>query len=71
MASTLRAIARHDPNSIAILHSVSGRHFTYGELYTDILQERDSLRSLAGSDGLAGQRVAFLIENSYDYVGAT
>ncbi|KAI9755515.1 MAG: 40S ribosomal protein [Chaenotheca gracillima] len=75
MASTLpklpvlEAIARHDPKSTAVVHSVSGRTFTYGELLSDVADARDKLRQHAPSkEGLDGQRVAFLVENSYDYV---
>ncbi|MCJ1258721.1 hypothetical protein MMC24_006554 [Lignoscripta atroalba] len=74
MASTLprlpvfEAIAGHDPESIAVIHSVSGRRFTYGELLNDVANARDKMRKSAGSTDLQGQRVAFLVENSYDYV---
>ena len=74
MASTLprlpvfEAISRHDPASIGVLHSVSGRKFSYGELLHDVADTKARLRSLAGR--LDGQRVAFLVENSYDYIGA-
>ena len=77
MASTLprlpvfEAIAGHDPESIAVIHSVSGRRFTYGELLNDVANARDKMRKSAGSTDLQGQRVAFLVENSYDYVGAS
>lgn len=77
MASTLpklpvfEAIASHDPQSIAVIHSLSGRKFTYGELLQDVAEAKEKLRSEAGnSKSLDGQRIAFLVENSYDYVGA-
>jgi malonyl-CoA/methylmalonyl-CoA synthetase len=75
MASTLpklpvfEAIARHDPESIAIVHSYSGRRFKYGELLGDVCRTRDRLYEKAGRTNMDGERVAFLIENSYDYVG--
>ena len=77
MASTLpklpvfEAIINHDPKSTAIVHCTSGRRFTYGELLKDVADARDQLRRSAGGQSLDGQRVAFLVENSYDYVGAT
>ena len=77
MASTLprlpvfEAIAGHDPQSTAIIHSTSGRRFTYGSLLEDVADAKDKLCRLAGSQSIEGQRVAFLMENSYDYVGAT
>lgn len=75
MASTLPglplfdAIARHDPESTAVIHSVSGRRFQYGELLGDVCRARNRLREAAGRDDLNGDRIAFLVENSYDYVG--
>ena len=76
MASTLpklpvfEAIANHNPQSTAVIHSKSGRRFTYGELLRDIADSRNSLRHTAGEQRLEGERVAFLVENGYDYVGA-
>lgn len=75
MASTLprlpvfEAIARHDPNSIAVIHSNSGRRFRYGELLGDVCKVRNRLYETAGRDDIDGERIAFLVENSYDYVG--
>ena len=76
MASTLpklplfEAIANHDPNSTAIVHSLSGRNFTYGELLRDVADSKDNLKKTVNGKDLAGERIAFLIENGYDYVGA-
>ena len=76
MASTLpripvfKAIASHDPRSTAVIHSKSGRKFTYGELLRDVADTRDSIRHSAGEQRMEGERVAFLVENGYDYVGA-
>ena len=75
MASTLPklplfdAIARHDPESTAVIHSVSGRRFRYGELLGDVCKARNRMREAAGRKDLDGDRIAFLVENSYDYVG--
>ncbi|KAK4193392.1 acyl-CoA synthetase family member 3, mitochondrial [Podospora australis] len=74
MASTLpklpvfEAIARHDPDSTAVIHSRSGRRFHYGELLGDVAKVRNRLYEAAGKDDLDGERIAFLVENSYDYV---
>ncbi|KAK4147777.1 uncharacterized protein C8A04DRAFT_33890 [Dichotomopilus funicola] len=62
------AISRHDPNSIAVIHSNSGRQFRYGELLGDVCKVRNRLYETAGRDDLDGERIAFLVENSYDYV---
>lgn len=75
MASTLsklpvlEAIARHDPQSIAVIHSRSGRCFAYGELLKDVADASSKLRQSAGRTNLDGHRIAFLVENGYDYVG--
>lgn len=65
----LEAVASHDPDSTAVVHSLSGRRFTYGELLGDVSRARDRLREAGGGRDLTGERIAFLIENSYDYVG--
>lgn len=75
MASTLprlpvfEAISKHDPNSTVVVHSASQRTFRYGELLGDVRQARDRLLQEAGREDINGERVAFLVENSYDYVG--
>ena len=80
MASTFpnlpifRAIASHDPDSTAIIHSKSNRHFTYGQLLTDVESSKIRLygqlkQAIGQEESIGGQRVAILIENSYDYVG--
>jgi acyl-CoA synthetase (AMP-forming)/AMP-acid ligase II len=75
MASTLpklpvfEAIARHDPESTVVIHSNSGRRFRYGELLGDVCKVRNRLYETAGRNDIDGERIAFLVENSYDYVG--
>ncbi|OAA62198.1 2-succinylbenzoate-CoA ligase [Cordyceps fumosorosea ARSEF 2679] len=64
----LEAVAAHDPKSTVVVHSLSGRRFTYGELLGDVARARERLREAVGGKPLTGERVAFLIENSYDYV---
>ncbi|KAI0203460.1 hypothetical protein F4808DRAFT_20339 [Astrocystis sublimbata] len=76
MASTLtlpkfplfEAISRHDPNTTAVAHCLSGRSFKYGELLEDVCRARDHIYQAAGKTDIRGERVAFLVENSYDYV---
>ena len=68
--SVFEAISNHDPKTIAVIHSTSRRCFTYGELLHDVRDARDKLQERAGKEELAGQRIAFLVENGYDYVGA-
>ncbi|KAG5924854.1 hypothetical protein E4U42_004539 [Claviceps africana] len=62
------AISKHEPGSTAVIHSVSGRHFTYGELLGDVCRARESFVDASGKKDLQGERIAFLVENSYDYV---
>ncbi|RSL55767.1 hypothetical protein CEP54_009193 [Fusarium duplospermum] len=62
------AVANHDPDSKAVVHSLSGRTFKYGELLGDVRRARDHLSEAAGKEDLNGERIAFLVENSYDYV---
>ncbi|KAK8122022.1 acetyl-CoA synthetase-like protein [Apiospora sp. TS-2023a] len=74
MASTLprlplfEAISKHDPDSTAVVHCLSGRSFKYGELLPDVARTRDRLYEAAGKSDIRGERIAFLVENSYDYV---
>jgi malonyl-CoA/methylmalonyl-CoA synthetase len=76
MASTLprfpifQAIANHDPQSTVVIHSVSGKRFTYGKLLKDVAEAKVKLLKESGRSTISGQRIAFLVENSYDYVGA-
>jgi hypothetical protein len=65
-----QAILKHDPKSIAIVHSESGRKFTYGGLLHDVAKAKDRLLEAANGEPLGGERIAFLAENGYDYVGA-
>ncbi|KAI2641100.1 acetyl-CoA synthetase-like protein [Xylaria nigripes] len=76
MASTLslprfplfEAISQHDPRSTVVAHCLSGRSFKYGELLPDVCRVRDQLYNAAGKTDIRGERIAFLVENSYDYV---
>ncbi|KAF2735540.1 acetyl-CoA synthetase-like protein [Polyplosphaeria fusca] len=74
MASTLprlaifEAIKKHDAKSTAVVHSISGRSFTYGELVNDVAAAKDKLQRNTGGKSTAGERIAFLVENGYDYV---
>ena len=63
------AIARHNPQSTAVVHSISGRTFKYGQVLGDVAKRRDHIVRAVGRPHLDGERIAFLVENSYDYVG--
>jgi hypothetical protein len=62
-----RALQQHDPLSSAVVHGKSGRSFDYGNLVGDVVRSKELL--LDRQPVLSGQRIAFLAENSYDYVG--
>ena len=76
MASTLprlpifEALKKHDATSTAVIHGLSGRSFTYGELVNDIAAAKDKLQHNTNGKSAEGERIAFLVENGYDYVGA-
>ncbi|RAL11910.1 acyl-CoA synthetase [Aspergillus homomorphus CBS 101889] len=65
-----RALQNHDQSNLAVIHSASSRSFTYGNLVADVVQAKERLAQSGGGrqDGLSGERIAFLAENSYDYV---
>lgn len=67
----LEAISKHDASATAVVHSLSGRSFTYGSLLQDVAARKTQIEKDGGEgeNGIKGERVAFLIENSYDYVG--
>ena len=71
-SALFEAIQQHDQDSIAVVHSLSGRTFTYGSLLRDVAESKERLLLHTGKDAksIVGERIAFLIENSYDYVGA-
>ncbi|KAK5110273.1 hypothetical protein LTR62_006126 [Meristemomyces frigidus] len=64
------AISKHDPNSTAVVHSLSGRSFKYGSLLQDVASAKERLLQTTGKDesSIVGERIAFLVENGYDYV---
>lgn len=66
------AIQKHVAQSAAVVHSDSGRTFHYGSILHHVAAAKENLLQATGrtKDGIAGERVAFLIENGYDYVGA-
>jgi malonyl-CoA/methylmalonyl-CoA synthetase len=65
------ALSKQPREKTAIVHSVSGKRFSYGSLLADVAVTRSRILANAGSDDLKEQRVAVLVENGYEYVGAT
>lgn len=71
-----RALRDHDRSSTAVVHTATAHAFTYGDLVADVIRSKEELLRTAagvakgmGTDDLGGKRIAFLAENSYDYVG--
>ncbi|GBF64734.1 acyl-CoA synthetase [Trichophyton mentagrophytes] len=68
----LHPLASHDQLSTSVVHSASSRTFTYGNLLGDVISAQDKLKTIGGRHSrlldLQGKPVAFLAENSYDYV---
>jgi malonyl-CoA/methylmalonyl-CoA synthetase len=62
-------IAKHDSKSTAIVLSESGKTYSYGDLLKDVAASKQSMLDAAKVKSLDGERVAFLVENGYDYVG--
>ena len=71
-SALFETITQHERDSTAVVHSLSGRSFNYGSLLQDVslAKERLLLHTKQDENSIVGERVAFLIENSYDYVGA-
>lgn len=71
-SAIFEAIQKHDSESTAVVHSLSGRSFKYGGLLKDVAASKDRLLKATGKteDQIVGERIAFVVENSYDYVGA-
>ena len=67
----LGAISAHRHDACAIVRSDSDKSFSYGKLYQDIADAKMRLRQdLFQGRKPDGQRVAFMSDNGYDYVGA-
>ncbi|KAJ2980784.1 hypothetical protein NQ176_g2438 [Zarea fungicola] len=65
----LKALRGQDPLSVAVVNNLSGASFTYGSLLRDIAQARlGFLKAINGSFDIAGERIAFLVENGYSFV---
>jgi malonyl-CoA/methylmalonyl-CoA synthetase len=61
------ALSQQPQNKTAIVHSASGKKFSYGSLLSDVAATRTKL--LGSEDDLRGKRVAMLVENGYEYAG--
>lgn len=67
----LEALEKHDPASTAIISYEPECKNTYGNLLQDVARTKLRLLHLAERNDrtIAGERIAFLVENGYNYVG--
>lgn len=64
------ALQRHDASSTAIVNHHSGVAFSYGSLLRDVARAKYRLIQKVGEGhDIAGERIAFMIESGYGYVG--
>ena len=63
------ALRAHDQGSIAIVDSASWKCVTYASLLKDISSFKHQLLRDVGRDDVSDERVAFIVENSYNYTG--
>ncbi|KIW12750.1 hypothetical protein PV08_07936 [Exophiala spinifera] len=66
----LEALLSHPSNSTAIIHHDSRSTYSYGLLLRDVACIKEQLLRLTGKSEttIAGERIAFLLENGYEYV---
>ena len=66
------AMRQHNLSSTAVVNNDSGVAFSYGSLLHDVSRAKERLLQETGKDekSIAGERIAFMVENGYDYVGA-
>jgi len=62
-------MGKHDLSSTAIIDSGSNQAFSYGTLLRDVVAAKQHLSQAVSGTPLCGERVAFLAENGYSYVG--
>jgi len=68
-SSFIEAIQKHDLSSLAILENDSGASFSYGTLLNSIAHAKDELLCKADRADISGERIAFMVESGYEYVG--
>ncbi|KAL8389034.1 hypothetical protein RB595_008842 [Gaeumannomyces hyphopodioides] len=66
----LEAIQQHEPSSVAVVESASGASFSYQALLQSVARAKEQLLLKTGrtDETISGERVAFLVENGFDYV---
>lgn len=64
-----QVLHEQDASSTAIVNQSTGAVFSYGSLLRDIARARQALLKSVGDKPLTGERIGFLVENGYGYVG--
>ncbi|KAK5045070.1 hypothetical protein LTR84_010218 [Exophiala bonariae] len=69
-SALFEALGTHAPLSTAIVHHGSDVTYSYGSLLRDVACTKEQLEQVTGRNEstIAGERIAFLVENGYDYV---
>ncbi|KAI5240047.1 acetyl-CoA synthetase-like protein [Aureobasidium subglaciale] len=67
-SALFRALRAHNPASTAIVEYQSGQSYSYNALLSTVARAKDNLPKGLGRDIIPGERIAFLIENGYNYV---
>jgi len=64
-------LTKHDKDSTAVIHSKTSRTYTYGQLRADVALQAEKIRTNTKltTQHVEGERIALLVENSYDYIG--
>lgn len=67
----LEAIQKHEASSIAVAENDSAANFSYGSLLHSIVRAKELLLLKTGKsdESISGERIAFMVENGFDYVG--
>jgi acyl-CoA synthetase (AMP-forming)/AMP-acid ligase II len=65
----LEAIQKHNPSSTAVVNHDNGTSFSYGTLLHDVACAKEQLVRSHSKNDLAGDRVAFMVENGYEFSG--
>jgi malonyl-CoA/methylmalonyl-CoA synthetase len=65
----IEAIQKHDQSSIAVVENDSGESFSYHTLLDSVARAKELLLSKVGKDDVSGERIAFMVESGFQYVG--
>lgn len=65
------AILKHEGSSVAVVENESGASFSYNSLLDSITRAKEQLLAKTGKcdSSISGERIAFLVESGYEYVG--